>query len=64
MTESDDADRLVDLRRRIDAGRVRIEDARKKGFDVAAWEAQWQAMRTEYEVLADRVFSPTRSEAA
>lgn len=37
---------------------------RKKGFDVTAWEAQWNDLRREHDALADKVFSGTSKEEA
>lgn len=63
-TITPDLDTFIDLDRRVRAGRVRIDDARERGFDVSEWETQWEQMRNERDTLADRLFVETREGAA
>jgi hypothetical protein len=40
---------------RLDAGMVKIEEARNEGKDVSKWENFWSQLLMEYEKCCDRI---------
>lgn len=55
----DDAD---SLRRRLEAGYERIDQAKQTGIDTRAWEQFWENLLAEYEAVLIELEDPTHED--